>query len=144
VQTDTTNLVTVFRLISADLPDEDHERFYLPGGGVITKELFVELSALSDIDEVLDRLKGTPYHGMLENQLVNYLEANSIAVLERSLEDFLMRKALSSWRGDPLGIGIIISYLWGKQNEVTNLRIIVKGKSVGMPEERLWRELILV
>ena len=32
-----------------------------------------------------------------------------------------------------------ISYLWAKQNEVTNLRIIVKGKSVGMPADRVRR-----
>jgi V/A-type H+/Na+-transporting ATPase subunit C len=45
---------------------------------------------------------------------------------------------------DRLGIGVAISYLWAKQNEVTNLRIIVKGKSVGMPVDRVRKELILV
>jgi vacuolar-type H+-ATPase subunit C/Vma6 len=45
---------------------------------------------------------------------------------------------------DPLGIGIPIAYLWGKQNEITNLRIIVKGAAVGMPADRTRRELILV
>jgi V/A-type H+-transporting ATPase subunit C len=55
-----------------------------------------------------------------------------------------MRRALSLGTGDPLGIGIGISYLWAKQNEITNLRIIVKGKSVGMPNDRVRREMILV
>ncbi len=40
--------------------------------------------------------------------------------------------------------GIMIGYLWAKQNEITNLRIIVKGKSVGMPADRMRKELILV
>ena len=52
--------------------------------------------------------------------------------------------ALVSRAGVPLGIGIPIAYLWGKQNEITNLRIIVKGASVGMPEDRVRGELILV
>jgi vacuolar-type H+-ATPase subunit C/Vma6 len=39
---------------------------------------------------------------------------------------------------------VAISYLWAKQNEITNLRIIVKGKSVGMPVDRVRKELILV
>ncbi|MFU8891731.1 MAG: V-type ATPase subunit, partial [Anaerosomatales bacterium] len=47
-------------------------------------------------------------------------------------------------KGDPLGIGVAVSYLWAKQNEITNLRIIVKGKAVGMPEDRVREELILV
>jgi V/A-type H+-transporting ATPase subunit C len=65
-------------------------------------------------------------------------------VFERALEDFVMRKALDAGRGDPLGVGITIGYLWAKQNEITNLRIIVKGTSVGMPPDRMRKELILV
>jgi vacuolar-type H+-ATPase subunit C/Vma6 len=34
--------------------------------------------------------------------------------------------------------------LWSKQNEVTNVRIIVKSKAIGIPAERTRRELILV
>jgi len=75
---------------------------------------------------------------------VKYIEENSISVFERALEDYLMRRALAVGAGDPLGIGIGIAYLWAKQNEITNLRIIVKGKSVGMPVDRVRREMILV
>jgi V/A-type H+-transporting ATPase subunit C len=56
----------------------------------------------------------------------------------------VLRKALDAGRGDPLGLGIAIGYLWAKQNEVTNLRIIVKCTSVGMPADRMRKELILV
>ena len=45
---------------------------------------------------------------------------------------------------DPHGVGVAIAYLFGKQNEITNLRIIVKGKAVGMPADRVREELILV
>ena len=62
----------------------------------------------------------------------------------RALEDLLFRKAYSTSKGDPLGIGISISYLWAKANEVTNMRIVVKGVSVGMPVERMREELIVV
>ena len=75
---------------------------------------------------------------------MKYLEENSIAVFERALEDYLMRKALGLGTGDPLGVGVVVGYLWAKQNEITNLRIVVKGKSVGMPEARVRGELILV
>lgn len=144
VQTDATNLLTVLRLLKADVEGMDAGDFFLPGGQAVSEKLFRELAALSDIDEVLDRLKGTPFGKALSNAVMLYLETNSIAVLERSLEDFVMRRAISSNRGDPLGAGVIISYLWAKQNEVTNLRIIVKGNAVGMPPERVRRELIFV
>jgi vacuolar-type H+-ATPase subunit C/Vma6 len=38
----------------------------------------------------------------------------------------------------------MVSYLYAKQNEVTNVRIIVKGNAVGMPPDRMRKELIFV
>lgn len=143
-QVDVINLVMVFRLQKADLDRVDVDSLFLSGGGEIKLDLYRELAKMSDVDEVLDRLRGTPYGKALDEAAVKYLEENSIAVFERALEDHLTRKALASGRADPLGIGLAVSYLWGKQNEVTNVRIIVKGKAVGMPVERVRGELILV
>jgi V/A-type H+-transporting ATPase subunit C len=144
VQTDATNLLTVFRLLKADIEEMDVAEFFLPGGSVITDKVFRSLAAMSDIDEVLDALKKTPYGKPLEEAAMLYLDTGSIATLERVLEDYVLRRTLAASHGDPLGAGVIISYLWAKQNEVTNLRIIVKGNSVGMPPERVRRELIVV
>jgi len=144
LQVDSTNLVTAFRLLKADTTDMDVSRFFLSGGIYVTEELFIKLTALSDVDEVIDGLRGTPYSVQLEKVLTAYMDANSIAVLERALEDYVMRRALGSGFGDPLGFGVMVSYLYAKQNEVTNLRIIVKGNAVGMPPDRMRKELIFV
>lgn len=144
IQVDIANLVMVFRLQKADLESINVAGFFLEGGVDIKAELYLELARMSDIDEVLDRLRGTPYGKAVDDAAMKYLEENSIAVFERALEDYLMRKALMLGTGDPLGVGVAIAYLWGKQNEITNLRIIVKGKAVGMPVERVRGELILV
>lgn len=144
IQVDISNLVMVFRLQKADIENVDVDSFFLEGGLDVKPDLYRELARMSDIDEVLDRLRGTPYGKTLDDVAMLYLEVNSIAVFERALEDYLMRKALSLGTGDPLGAGVAIAYLWAKQNEVTNLRIIVKGKAVGMPVDRVRSELILV
>jgi V/A-type H+-transporting ATPase subunit C len=144
LQTDATNVLTVFRLLKADMEGTDVGEFFLPGGAIITEQLFRDLASVSDIDEVLEKLKSTPYGKPLGEAAILYLETNSIATLERVLEDYVMKRTLAVSHGDPLGAGVVISYLWAKQNEVTNLRIIVKGNSVGMPPERVRRELILV
>lgn len=144
MQIDIMNMVMVFRLQKADLESVDPDEFFLEGGLSVSKDLYSELGRLSDIDEVLDRVKGTPYGKTLDDAAMKYLEVNSISVFERALEDYLMRRALTLGVGDPLGAGVSIAYLWAKQNEITNLRIIVKGKAVGMPEQRVREELILV
>lgn len=144
MQIDISNLVTVFRFQKADVEHIDVASYFLDGGDAIGRDLFLQLAHMSDLDEALERLKGTPYGKALDDVSMKFLEENSIAVFERALEDFLMRKALTMATGDPLGVGVAIAYLWAKQNEITNLRIIVKGKAVGMPEERMRGELILV
>jgi V/A-type H+-transporting ATPase subunit C len=144
LQVDSTNLVTAFRLLKADTTEMDVKRLFLPGGVHVTEELFLGLTSLSDVDEVIEALKGTPYSAQLEKVLIPYMDANSISVLERALEDYVMRKALGSGFGDPLGFGVMVSYLYAKQNEVTNVRIIVKGNAVGMPADRMRKELIFV
>lgn len=143
-QIDVVNVLTVLRLLKADVPKDQVHRFHLEGGLHISEDLFLKLAALSDIDEVLDRLRSTPYGNTLEDAALAYLRSGSIAVFERALEDHLTRYALSTGRGDPLGVGVAIGYLWAKQNEVTNLRIVVKGSAVGMPEDRVRKELIRV
>ena len=99
---------------------------------------------MSDVDEVYGRLKKTPYGSPIEEVALKYIEKGSISVFERALEDYLFRKAFATGKGNPLGIGLMISYLWAKANEVTNLRIVVKGVSVGMPVGRMREELIVV
>ncbi|HEY5540537.1 MAG TPA: V-type ATPase subunit [Coriobacteriia bacterium] len=144
MQIDTANLVMAFRLLKADVESSKAERYFLEGGRTIRKSLFLELARLSDVDEVLDRLKRTPYTEALDEAALRYLENASIPVFERALEELLMRTALVAGVRDPHGVGVAISYLYGKQNEITNLRIIVKGKTVGMPADRVREELILV
>lgn len=144
MQIDTLNLVMVFRLLKADVEAPRAERYFLEGGRVIRKDKFLALTKLSDVDEVLDQLKGTAYSNALDEAALRYLENSSIPVFERALEEQLMRRALMSGVKDPHGVGVAIAYLYGKQNEITNLRIVVKGKAVGMPADRVREELILV
>lgn len=143
-QVDTMNLLTALRLLTANLEPGDAERYFIPGGSHLSTAFYNQLVAKSDMDELLDLLKRTPYGVTLDKVALAYIERGSISVLERALEEHLFLQAYSAGRGDPLGVGIAIGYLWGKVNEMTNLRIIVKGVSVGMPAARMREELIVV
>ena len=144
MQVDILNLVMVFRSARENLDAATAADYFLLGGLDVDADLYERLAGLSDVDEILDGLRGTQYGKLLDDAALRYLEDLSLAVFERALEDYFTRKVLALGGTDPLGIGIPISYLWGKQNEVTNLRIIVKGAAVGMPAERTRKELILV
>lgn len=143
-QIDNLNLVIVFRAARENLTPDQSAHYFLTGGADIDLDKYQRLAIMSDVDEILDELRVTRYGKVLDEAAVRYLEVGSLAVFERTLEDYFTRRVLSLGGKDALGVGIPISYLWAKLNEVTNLRIIVKGKSVGLPMERTRKELILV
>jgi len=144
MQVDILNLVMVFRVARENLTPEQSADYFLLGGKDVDLEKYQELAALSDIDDVLDNLRGTHFGKVLEEAALHYFESMSISTFERALEDYFTRKVIAVGSTDPLGAGIPIAYLWGKQNEVTNVRIITKAKAIGIPPERTRRELILV
>ena len=144
MQVDILNLIMVFRAARENLEPAQAEDYFLFGGNDVDLEMYQELVALSDVDEVLDQLRKTHFGAILDEAAVHYLESMSIATFERTLEDYFTRKVIALGGTDPLGVGIPIAYLWSKQNEVTNVRIIVKSKAIGIPPERTRRELILV
>jgi V/A-type H+-transporting ATPase subunit C len=141
---DVENLRTAFRLVHSGLSPEAIRGYWLEGGTHVTQASFGVLCSAEDVEGVLSALRGTPYAKPLEAGAVTYLQEGALSVLERTLEDLLTREILVSRREDPLGIGVVMSFLWAKSNEISNIRIAVTGRSVGLPEDRMRRELILV
>jgi V/A-type H+-transporting ATPase subunit C len=141
---DTENLRTAFRLIGAGLQCEALSGYWLEGGAHIDRGKFVSLCESRDIEDALTAIQRTPYSHALEDAAVTYLKEGTLSVLERALENRIAHRMIALRRPDPLGVGVVLAFLWAKQNEIANIRIAVIGRSVGLPEERMRRELILV
>lgn len=141
---DFTNIMTLLRAIKEDLNRDLILELYIKGGKEIDDKRFTALSQEKTVEDVVFKLEGTPYKAVLDEGLKRYLEIGAVSVLERNLEQMMIRKGVSLFRADPLSIATIIGYLTAKYNEVVNLRIIVRGKSVGMPEDRLREALVFV
>ena len=63
--------------------------------------------------------------------------------MERRLETGVLKNAISLSLKDPLNISLIIGYIWKKINEVINLRLILRGKQVQIPEQRLMEMVVI-
>ncbi len=60
------------------------------------------------------------------------------------MEEISLEKGIEMYQKGPLCMGVIAGYIWAKFNEVVNLRIIVRGKAIGMLERRIREELLFV
>ena len=142
-QIEFSNIMILLRLVNEGTA-EFAERFYTEGRDKLSFKLFKELASLNSIDSLIARLAETSLYNQLKQSFETYRSLNSLAALERSLEERLIRKTIRLFNADPLTIFVVIAYLWAKVNEVVNVRIILRAKEAGMPVPAIRDALVLV
>jgi V/A-type H+-transporting ATPase subunit C len=140
---DVTNVKSVLRIIRDRTELEDAQYYLIEGGKELNIDKLVTLIKTRAIEGVTRQLAGTSYD-FLTKVPDEYVKAEKISAFEKELDKFLLQKALSMFTGDPLSIALVIGYLWAKSNEITNIRIISRGKTEDVSEEALMGELVLV
>ncbi|MBI4744115.1 MAG: ATP synthase A1 subunit C [Actinobacteria bacterium] len=143
-EVDTVNIMTVLKTVKEEIEPGIAEKLFIEGGKEISKERFLNMAKSKDVDELIKKLSGTSYFQILSKNLKKAIDTGNISVLQRGLEEFSMKKGIDMFKADPLSIALIIGYLSAKYNEIVNLRIIVRGKEVGMPQDRIREALVIV
>ncbi len=135
MQVDFTNVKTAFKL--QQLPEllrEERERFFLPGGAVVSREVFLNLADPETAEFGLKELQARGIHP----------EGQTPGEVERSLDEEATRRLAMLYLGDPLGIDVVIGFLTLLSGEVRNLRLIARSKALGIPRDLIRREMALV
>lgn len=143
LEVDSINMVTLMRICGLDLQVSRAEDFFVPGGTLEDPESFARLVALGQPELVYEALyRQLPeYREPLQSAWRQFDERGENA-FEDELEKYMIRRCLGMSK-DPLGIGVIIYYMWRKYLEIVNLRIIMRGKSIGLIESQIRKELFL-
>ncbi|MBN2027166.1 MAG: V-type ATPase subunit [Actinobacteria bacterium] len=142
MEIDSINIVTLMRICGLELKESSAEDYFIPGGGIATAKDFARIMALGQPEDVYEALlKRTPYRKTLEKAWANFDERGESA-FEDEMEKHMISACLKMSK-DPLGIGVIIEYMWKKFLEITNLRIIIRGKSIGLIESQIRKELFM-
>jgi V/A-type H+-transporting ATPase subunit C len=138
MEIDAANLKTALRLASVDGPSEGERlRFFIPGGRLVTAKSFLALSVASTQASAWLhlRIQGFPIKEL----------PRDLIVFERDLDVQLAHTMAGRYiGGDPLGLDIVIGYLAMKTAEVANLRLIARGKFLGLAEDVVRREMVRV
>ena len=140
---DTTNIMTLLRVVKEEISPDEAEAFFIPGGKEVPLKKLYELSTMKAVEDVVQGLNKTSYHKILADRLQAFFESNSLAELERGLEQASVSRGIRMFRAEPVSIASLIGYIWAKYNEIVNLRIIARGKAVGMPEAKIREAMII-
>ena len=130
---DLTNVMIALR--SARMGGEAGRRtlaeFFIPGGDLPLTELAAWSGAGEE--ELLERLFYTGCESFAKRAKA---ADGSLAALERAADDNFMETAREA-KMIPLGAEIAVGFLIGREYEVKNLRILLAGKSIGLPADAL-------
>jgi len=140
-QIDIINIKSALRMIRDRIGADEAKRFFIKGGKKLDTKFLLSLVGSKSVEEALKQLESTRYD-FLECATEECIKKEKISDLEKLLDRYIILKGISTYMGDPLSIAILVGYFWAKHNEVTNLRIISRCKTVDMTDEQVRKELI--
>lgn len=118
------NLKIILRGIHSGMDREELRRLVGPG---LESELRSELLEAENIEDVVERLKETPYYSPLEEILPQYNEEEEILPLENTLD----RELVKRWKEEELSEEM--ETFIGVRSDVLNIRTLVKCKLMDIP-----------
>jgi V/A-type H+-transporting ATPase subunit C len=140
---DAMNIKNIFILIRDSVPPEEGQEILLDGGKLFERRHLLEMLKVRNIADLIKRLETTEY-SFLKKVDPEAIKAGKISAIEKEIERFLFRKGIAMFRGDPFSFTIVIGFLWSKENEISNIRVIARAREAGLPDDVMEAEIFYV
>jgi V/A-type H+-transporting ATPase subunit C len=123
--------------------DLDPASYYIEGGVLFSES---ELSRLiGDYDALVDHIAENGRYGdRLSDALSRLREADSLIQFEHALDAALLEYADTLSSIYPTSVSAVLSYILAKEREVENIRAIARGREVGLSEDEIEEELVIL
>lgn len=122
---DVFNVRTLFRFKKLNLDKKLFENVIVYGGNIslnVLKTIFLDSK-----ENILNRLSTVNMFNNIKLGIENYLNTDSLSVLDRELDNYLIEH-LKNAKIITTGLAPVIGYINAKENEIKNIRIILVGK----------------
>ena len=136
------NLLTLLRLKKAKFEKRIIEEFIISSGDKSKDSKIMGLAKLEDLDAIKKALEKTEYKDIISKGIEEFKKSGSLIILETELYKHLLRQSALFMHQYPLSVDVILGYMFAKDIEIRNLRIIVKGKQLGLSEEFIEGQLV--
>lgn len=136
---DTTNIKMFVRVRALGMP-LNFIKNILMDGGKINRAFYFEHSDKTVSDFLNDLIKTEPGNEMFKGLKIN--EIKNIQTIEKALDDFIM-KYMQRAKLVTIGVEPFIAFLFAKETEIKNVRIILTGKINHLPDDLIRERLRL-
>lgn len=142
MEIDVQNLDSLLRLKRDEADPGAILEHMLPGGYEITRAELSRLVTLS-WSELVSALEKYSHWEAIRERIVQVKEGGTLRDVETALYKRLAEQAFAFSAAYPLSVLPIMGYIFSKRIEVDNIRMVVRGKTAGLPEEVIQRTLVL-
>lgn len=112
--------------------------------GKIRPAVLETMQGCSDIYMAFEILASTYFAPGIDKGILMFGGRHRLGDMERFLEMVVIEMGCRMFRTDPLGIGVLIGYVWRKLNEFLNLRILLRGKLYARSAAAIREELLII
>lgn len=135
------NILILLRLKKAKLGKEIIKEYIVPGSK-LSESKIMALASFDDLEELSRVLEKTEYKDIIAKGIEEFKKNGSLITLETELYKHLLKQSILLLHQNPLTIDVILGYMFAKDIEIRNLKIIVKGKQLGLSEQFIESQLV--
>ena len=136
------NLLTLARLKKAKFEKQIIKNFMIPTGNKSIDSKIMNLAEIDNLDQISKALERTEYKSFVAKGMEEFKKNNSLITLEIELYRHLLKESALFVHQHPLSVDVILGYMFAKDIEIRNLKIIIKGKQLGLKEDFIEGQLI--
>ena len=137
------NLVASIKIAEGGLRSEDATGYFIEGGSLISLDLYKRIVKGRDVSECMSMIDRAVWKMHWNRFSAQSRITNPLLLVERGMDYEILNYGIRLPHEDPLHIGLVISYIWKKTNEVINLRTIVRGIYYNLPQGEVEGLLII-
>jgi len=136
------NVLTLLRLKKAKFRSDIIKNFIIPTSDKLRDSKIMSLANVEDLDTLSKALEKTEYKNLISRGIDEFKKTGSLITLETELYKYLLKYSILFMHQHPLSVDVILGYMFAKDIEVRNLRILIKGKQLGLSEQFIESQLI--
>jgi len=142
-EVETANILTIFRLKKANAGAEMIKNYLIFSGDKSKDRKIISLASAENIESLSGQFQKTEFRDIIKKGMEEYDKNGSLITLEIGMQKHLLQQSVSLLHLNLLSVDVMLAYMFAKDIEARNLKILIKGKELGLSEEFIESQLVM-
>ena len=125
---DIENIKIIMRAKADGLSYEQINPYVINNGYRLREWKLKEFMESEDMNSLLSSIESSEYGSVVADHIPEYNQTKSISVFDEALDAYERDTAKNIFKKKPFGIGPIVGFMYKKEDEIKNLKIIARSK----------------